>query len=172
MTPLRHGRNIPAPLPRLGTPRLKATAAAAVCSTHKRRRKPAPAACASAVHCGQKWRQAMTCFLCYFLFPPPAAGSANLSDLPASQTGYKSIPAQLQCLADIVLESRGDFSVLTFFLLTFQSTTFLWREKESPFFSQRTRAPALAETRLRNAARAPEEPVPQVFALHHRTLSI
>lgn len=43
-------------------------------------------------------------------------------------------------------------------------------EKESsPFFLQWTQALTPAEAQLRNAACASEEPVLQVFALHHKT---
>jgi len=44
-------------------------------------------------------------------------------------------------------------------------------EKESsPFFLQRTPALTPAESQLRNAASASEEPVLQVLALQHRTM--
>lgn len=59
----------------------------------------------------------------------------SLSDFPASQRGYKSIPTQFKRLADIELKSRGDFPVFAFFLLTFQSTPFLWEKKKVVLFS-------------------------------------
>lgn len=106
-------------------------------------------------------------------FPHCQWAALSLSDFPASQRGYKSIPTQLKPLTDIKLESRRDFPVLIFFLLTFQSTTFLWEKKKVVlFFSQCTLALTLAEKQIRNAACAPEEPVPQVLALHHRIVSI
>lgn len=103
----------------------------------------------------------------------PLSGAAlSLSDLPASQRGYKSIPTQLKRLAGIELESTGDFPALTFFPLTFQATTFLWEKKKVVLFSPGVLQLPHWQTRLRNAACAPEEPVPQVLALPRRTVSI
>lgn len=48
----------------------------------------------------------------------------------------------------------------------------LGEKESSPFFLQCTQALTPAEAQLRNAACASEEPVLQVLALHHRTISI
>lgn len=68
-------------------------------------------------------------------FPHCQWAALSLSDFPASQRGYKSIPTQLKPLTDIKLESRRDFPVLIFFLPTFQSITFLWEKKKVVLFS-------------------------------------
>lgn len=170
MTPFRHGRNISALLPRLGTPRLRATAVAAVCSTHKRKRNPAPAACASALWPKVTPRQWLVSFAAS-CFPHCQWAALSLSDFPASQRGYKPIPAQTSG-RHRARKQRG-FSSAHFLPTHLSINLFPMGEKAScPFCSQCTPAPTLAEAQLRNAACAPEESVPQVLALHHRTVSI
>lgn len=85
MTPLRHDRNISALLLVLCNLRLKVTAVAAVRSTHKRKRNPAPTACASALHCGQKGRLGNDLFPLLLPVSPNVSGQhylCQISQLP------------------------------------------------------------------------------------------
>lgn len=85
MTPLRHDRNISALLPVLCIVRLKVTAVAAVRSTHKRKRNPAPTACASALHCGQNGRLGNDLFPLLLPVSPSVSGQqylCQISQLP------------------------------------------------------------------------------------------
>lgn len=131
--------------------RLKGTVIAAVRSTHKTKRNPAPAACASELLCGQKGRLGNDLFPLLLPVSPSVSGQnclCQISQLPReviNQTLHTSNRQQAR-------KKRG-FSRANLFPTHLSISLFPIGEKKVAFFSlERTQALTPAATQLRNAA--------------------
>lgn len=107
------------------------------CRTHQRKRNRAPAACASALQCGQKGRRGNDLFPLLLPVSPHCQWAAQaLSDFPISQRGCKSSRTRIEAPWDSKPSSGGDFPVLARFLATLRSTAFPREEKKVGFLSR------------------------------------